>query len=114
MTATMPLWMLLSLAAGCAVIGYGFGVLAMWHIQDSRAARQVRQPPAGRSRSSQAGRPGYLLLTPPRGEPTEPEPWPAVPEHLWSVQRAELAALSREVDQMHAEAVRLDWRHHRR
>jgi hypothetical protein len=97
MTVTRPLWQFLLLVALAAVIGYLFGVLAVWRTgPDPQPARVELHP---------APLPPRAVLA--LAAQVSTDPFPSVPAHLWSDQRAHLDAISREADQMHAEALRL-------
>ena len=108
MITTSMSWFLMG-GAACACMTGGLAVMYA-ALTPGRGGEATGNPPAVRSHPSP--RPGYLILDKPGTvapwqSATHPEAWPAVPELLYSDQMAQLAAISREVDQLHAEAWRL-------
>ena len=105
---TLSMWFAMGGAAGACTIG-GLAVMAA-ALTPGRGGDAPGAPPAGRSQTPP--RPGYVILAEP-GQvapwqaATHPEPWPAIPDHLLSDQRAQLDALGREVDDLHGQAVDL-------
>ena len=105
---TLSMWFAAGGAAGACTIG---GLSVMYAaLTPGRDRGAASNPPAGRSHSP--ARPGYVILAEPGQvapwqSATHPEPWPAIPEHLYSAQKAELDALEHEVDQLHGQAIEL-------
>ena len=106
---TLSMWFMMGGAAGACTIG-GLAVMAAALTPGRDGDAPSNPPPAGRSQAPP--RPGYVILAAP-GQvapwqaATHPEPWPAIPDHLLSDQRAQLDALGREVDDLHGQAVDL-------
>ena len=102
---TLSMWFAMGGAGtSCLIGGAAVMAAALTAPADPGRGRPPSIPPAVRSQRS---RPDYLILQPtgaPWPDATEPEPWPAIPEHLHSAQMAQLAALSREVDVLQVQA----------
>jgi hypothetical protein len=103
-TLTIGVWFAMGGTAAACLTG-GLAVAAAALHAPARGAAPARRSPA-------APRAGYVILAEPGHvapwqSATHPEPWPAVPDLVHSDQLAQLAAIGREVDQMHAEARRL-------
>jgi hypothetical protein len=92
MTTTIGLWPFFGVALLCCLIGFCFGMLAMW----PKSPRPRPAPPTP-PEDSPLPRPGYL-------EVRLDDPWPTVPGLIWSPHASLLAAQQREIEQMTAAA----------
>ena len=90
MTATLGLWPLMGLAVLACLIGFLFGVLAMWHPEDPGPG-EAPPPPQVRSPLPRAGL------------------FPTTPMSVWSDHAAVLAGQQREIDAMIAAAPEYPW-----